>query len=87
LLANPEAVQTIWLETDHADKVLAFRRVHVAGELLVLVNFSPYPLDLHIRSSELPLREYTNVFSDTQMSIRLGTAIDIPAWGYFVFLS
>lgn len=84
LLANPEAVQTIWLETDHADKVLAFRRVHVAGELLVLVNFSPYPLDLHIGSADLSGCSYANVFSDTQMSIRNDGTITLPAWGYLV---
>jgi len=78
---------TIWLETDHADKVLAFRRVHKAGELLVLVNFSPYPLDLHIASPSLPLDPYTNVFSDTHLNINSEAAIPLPAWGYYVLRS
>ena len=87
LLADPGSVRTTWLHTDHADKVMAFRRVHDAGELLVLVNFSPYLLDLHIDPPGLPFREYTNVFSDTQMSMGTGVSIDLPAWGYFVLRS
>lgn len=84
LVWDPEQAVTAFLETDHADKVIAYRRTHAAGELLILVNFSPYPLDLHIYGEDLAGHTYTDIFSDTEMSISYGLGMDMPAWGYFV---
>jgi hypothetical protein len=72
------------VNTDHADKVIAFRRTHEAGSLLILVNFSPYPLDLHIYDDEIAGHIYTDIFNDTKFSIEKGDPIALPGWGYFV---
>lgn len=88
LLASSSQVNTYFVATNHADKVIAYHRVNGEKGVLVILNFSPYPLDVQVYEAHLGDTRFSNLFTgETSKPVGQDTPILLPAWGYFVFVN
>lgn len=86
LRAGCETVQTRFVSADHPDKVLLFERVGSNGTVVVMLNCSPYPLEVHIYDQHILDHTYLCVFTNTYVKPASQPAIHLPAWGFKVLV-
>ena len=87
LLADDERTTTRFISTDHADKVIVFSRKNGDREVVVILNFSPYVLDLHIYDHGLATSRYTDLFKQLPCSPGSSEYLDLEPWGYHVWVN
>jgi hypothetical protein len=83
LAASGES-RTVYLNTDHADKVFAFRRMVGDAEVVVMLNFSEWPLDVKLYDT-IDLSGYREIFSAQVLSRSFPYTVLLPGWGIAVW--
>jgi glycosidase len=72
------------IETDHPDKIAAFRRYCSGDELIVITNLSKEELQVKVKLT-IESAIYTEFFSNQQFSNSTIQQLSIPPFGYMVF--
>jgi glycosidase len=84
LIAGSAGGSTEYLNTDHADKVFAFVRKLGSSEVVVMLNFSEWPLDVKLYNN-MDLAGYTEIFSVQTLSSSFPYTVLLPGWGFAVW--
>lgn len=84
LQAGDSSVHTIRLGNNADHEVFAFVRKHAMGELLVVLNFSPYPHHINLFDDRVQ-GDFTNVFTQETLHLNVERHIALEAWGFRVF--
>ena len=82
--ASPR-VGTHMIHTDHADKVMCYARRAGHEEIVVMLNFSEWPLDVQI-FDHLNLEGYVNLAQITTLRYGHPYMVSLPSWGYGVWV-
>lgn len=85
LRAATDEVSTILVSTEHSDKVLCYRRKYGVHEVLVMLNFSGWPLSTKIYEM-LSLEDYSAVFPVSLSSRTYPCTIELPSRGFAVWV-
>ncbi len=87
LLAGSGQVNTYFVATDHADKVIAYHRVNGENSVLIILNFSAYPLDVQVYADHLQGTHFSNLFTGIPELLDTGKQpLRLPAWGFVVYI-
>ncbi len=84
LAAGLKGGVTRYLNTDHADKVFAFTRSFDSAEVVVMLNFSEWPLDVKLYEN-LDLSGYRAIFNVETLSSGYPYTVLLPGWGFAVW--
>jgi glycosidase len=87
LRAASEEVETRFVAADHPDKVILFERVSAGRTVVVILNFSPYPLEVHIYSQHVLETTYSSLFAGDNIRPADNLYLPVPAWGFEVLVS
>jgi glycosidase len=87
LRAACDEVQTRFIAADHPDKILLFERVSEGRSVVVMLNCSPYPLDVHIYDPGVLGTTYSSLFTGELVSPGQDPSLHIPSWGYQVLFT
>ncbi len=75
---------TLYLHTDHADKMFCFRRMSGHAEVVVMLNFSKWPLQVQL-FEDIDLSRFQNIFNVAALSTSYPYTIELPGWGFGVW--
>jgi hypothetical protein len=78
-------VTTHIIHTDHADKVMCYARRVGDAEIIVMLNFSEWPLDVQI-FDHVNLEGYENLAQVTTLRPGHPYTVSLPSWGYGVWV-
>jgi glycosidase len=87
LRAASDEVETRFVAADHPDKVILFERVSVGRSVVVILNCSPYPLEVHIYSHHVLEATYSSLFTGDHIRPADNLYLPVPAWGFEVLVS
>jgi glycosidase len=87
LRAASEEVETRFVAADHPDKVILFERVSAGRTVVVILNCSPYPLEVHIYSQHVLETTYSSLFTGLHIRPADNQYLPVPAWGFEVLVS
>jgi glycosidase len=85
LAAASPLANTHLIHTDHADKVMCYARKAGHEEIIVMLNFSEWPLDVQI-FDHLSLEGYVNLSQITTLRNSHPYMVSLPSWGYGVWV-
>ena len=86
LLAASEEITTRLLSTDHADKVIAFQRKRGEREVVVILNLSAYPLQVHMYDEYVRQSRYSSIYHDHEFVCAEHPFIPMESWGFYVLI-
>lgn len=81
LRAACDEVQTRFVSADHPDKVLLFERVSEGRSVVVILNCSPYPLEVHMYDPGVLGTTYSSLFTGELVTPGQLSSLHIPSWG------
>jgi glycosidase len=84
LKAASDDVSTRFVHTDHADKILCYRRRNGHHEVVVMLNFSQWPLDVKIYDALNP-NEYEPLLQVELVDGGYPATVHLPGWGFAVW--
>lgn len=84
LRAADTAVTTYNLSTSAPETICAFLRKNDNNEVLVLLNFSKYPMH-YVIQEDIITGQYKNVFSKEDIDFTNQKSFEMQPWGYLVF--
>jgi len=76
--------ETRFVHTDHADKVICYQRRNGHHEVLVMLNFAEWPLDVKIFDTLNP-HEYRPLFPLAVIDAGYPARVHLPGWGFGVW--
>ena len=85
LLAASDNVHTQLIHTEHPDKILCFARKNLDREVLVMLNFSGWPLSVQIYDI-INLDGYYSLFPVDIRKEKYPYTVELPAYGYAVWV-
>ena len=85
LLAASDNVHTQLIHTEHPDKILCFARKNLDREVLVMLNFSGWPLSVQIYDA-INLNGYYSLFPVDIRKEKYPYTVELPAYGYAVWV-
>ncbi len=85
LEASSAQVSTHIIHTDHADKVICYSRRAGHDEIVVMLNFSEWPLDVQI-FDHLNLDGYVNITQITTLRQHYPFMVSLSSWGFGIWL-
>jgi len=83
LMASTDMVHTHFAATDHQDKVIGYLRKNGDAEVFVLLNLSPYPLEITIYDHGIQ-GIFHEAFSGAIIDLADRRLITLDSWGYMV---
>lgn len=87
LRAASDDVETRFVAADHPDKVILFERVIDDRSVVVVLNCSPYPLEVHIYTQHVLQTTYSSLFTGNHIRPGDNLYLPVPAWGFEVLIS
>ncbi|TAH05205.1 MAG: DUF3459 domain-containing protein [Sphingobacteriales bacterium] len=87
LRAASDEVETRFIAADHPDKVILFERVSAGRSIVVILNCSPYPLEVHIYSQDVLEATYSSLFTGDHIRPADNLYLPVSAWGFEVLVS
>jgi alpha-amylase len=87
LQASSDDVVTRFLSTDHADKVVTYQRKYKDREVVVVLNCSPYHLDLQMYDETVRSTLYMNLFQEHEFVFDEHSFLQLDPWAYYIFIT
>lgn len=85
MAAASDDVQTFFVFTDHEDKMLVYLRKNQNSEVLVMLNLSPYMLNVTLYDDRV-WGTFNELFSDLDVDLSSNRFLHVEPWGYRVFV-
>ncbi|MFZ9660685.1 MAG: alpha-amylase family glycosyl hydrolase [Chitinophagaceae bacterium] len=85
LACGTNDVQTFFVFTDHEDKMLVYLRKNGDSEVMVMMNLSPYMLNVTLYDDRVWGR-FNELFSDLDVDLSSNRSLHVEPWGYRVFV-
>jgi alpha-amylase len=84
-LVAGEAAKPQIIGTSESEHVISFERKHQGRELLVILNFSPNELTVHLTGNHVH-GKFTNVFTRQPVNVNASFASQLKGWDYLVLV-